>query len=67
MKTVYVTWVRNGVEEETDVHEFDTIEDYEWFGEMHWRSTSTTSPEIFEKMHTDERQMVQALWEEIND
>jgi hypothetical protein len=67
MITVYVTWVNDGVEAETEVHEFDTVEDYEWFGEMHWRGTSTTWPEIFEQMSLEEKQNVQALWEEIED
>jgi len=67
MKTVYITWVRNGVEKETDTHEFDTVEDYEWFAEMHWRGTSTTAPDYFEQMSKHDRKEIQAIWEEIDD
>jgi hypothetical protein len=65
--TVYVTWIVNGIEDDTEVHEFDDSDEYEWFSEMHWRGTSTTSPELFEQMNLEEKLLVDALWEEIED
>lgn len=67
MKTVYVTWVDDGViEEDIDVHEFNTDEEYELFSEMHWRGTSTTTADHFEQLSTDDQKMIQAIWEEID-
>jgi hypothetical protein len=67
MITVYLTWIENGVKEDIEVHEFSTREDYDWFAGMHWRGTSTTSPELFEQMTREEKIEVQSLWEEIED
>ena len=67
MITVYITYVEDGVEVNTDFHEFDNMDDYEWLAENHWRTTSTTSAEIFERMPLEEKIHIQAIWEEIEE
>jgi hypothetical protein len=64
MITVSITEVNDGVKGVTQVHQFDDRDDYDWFAEMHWRSTSTTSDYIFDSMTKQERMSVQSIWEE---
>ena len=65
--TVYITWVNQGIEDDTETHDFEDQDEYEEFYEMHWRGTNTVDPWMFERMTHEERLAVQALWEEIEE
>ncbi len=65
MVTVYLTYIYDGVEEDTESYEFNNQEDYDWFAGNHFRSCSTTTPEIYETMDQFDKELIQCLWEEI--